>query len=363
MTEHYEFEIYGETSAITVNPEKDVLHVEMSRQQVLDEHAAFTGIDMLDANNPQVAISSSDYRAAEQRITHKARVLLNTRQPKEVTELEWGLIPDDEHIAIPTNDFWVAWRDDKAAVRAKGYTVSKVQGEWFVLCPKATVQSPDYFQSALPNFPPLWHAAEQRLPEWADAEFRLMRSEHGAFTSVWASNSAEVVSELYGKPANREKLEMKVAAFYVGQVFVFRRHDTYYRLERIAGEPVRLTLKSVGICLSQLGCNPVAADKLVEAPLDMQTEAVLRIAQACNWPRAERETLPQLIKACCKELCDDSPRWRDACKGAENMLGLIAALGLTAEHEIATEVNTYKSGSDFWRTLQRVYPDARPPML
>lgn len=119
---HYEFEIYGETSAVTVNTEKDVMHVEMSRQQVLDEHAAFTGIDMLDANNPQVAISSSDYRAAEQRITHKARVLLNTRQPKEVTELEWGLIPDDEHIAIPTNDFWVAWRDDKTAVLQIGLT-------------------------------------------------------------------------------------------------------------------------------------------------------------------------------------------------------------------------------------------------
>lgn len=359
---HYEFEIYGETSAVTVNTEKHSMYVEMSRQQIFAEHAAFTGTECLDANNPHNRISKSDSCAAVRRIEHKARVLLNTRQPKEVSELEWGLIPDAQHVAVPTNDFWVAWRDDKTAVLQKGYSVSKAQDEWFVLCPKAAAQPHDYFQTALPNFPPLWDATEQRLPEWATAEFRITRSQNGTFTSEWASNPTEVVSELYGKPANREKLEMKVAAFYVGQVFVFRRHDTYYRLERIAGEPVRLTLKSVGICLSQLGCNPVVDANLAKAPPAMQTEAVLRIAKACGYSRAERETLPQLITACCKELCDEQTPQQPR-SVAEGLLSLIAALGLTTESQIANEVRHYQSGNDFWHTLQRVYPDARPAML
>ena len=91
---HYEFEIYGETSAVTVNTEKHSMYVEMSRQQIFAEHAAFTGTECLDANNPHNRISKSDSCAAVRRIEHKARVLLNTRQPKEVSELEWGLIPD-----------------------------------------------------------------------------------------------------------------------------------------------------------------------------------------------------------------------------------------------------------------------------
>lgn len=41
----------------------------------------------------------------------------------------------------PDEDFWRAWKDDKIGMRAAGYRVTKVDGEWKVWVEKERPQS------------------------------------------------------------------------------------------------------------------------------------------------------------------------------------------------------------------------------
>ena len=47
-----------------------------------------------------------------------------------------GLEEAEIAIFYPSADFWVKWRRNKHAMKAKGYRVVKIEDNWFVLLQK-----------------------------------------------------------------------------------------------------------------------------------------------------------------------------------------------------------------------------------
>ena len=217
---------------------------EWTREQVFREHASHTGETLQDWADPREGLPSGAYRAARSRLDARAleRYLsehplpAHDEMPDAVSAIEWGLVPDSNNLAMPTQAFWEAWHADKDAVKSRGYEVRKNRrGDWCILCPPSEepAQSADAGPTeAEDGFPPPWDAKTDRAPD-GHIEFRVCQVRNGKSAIWWADGPIDIVDQLGIPQSKRDSVIAQLEKFKVGNWCLLNRGATRYRIERI----------------------------------------------------------------------------------------------------------------------------------